>query len=84
MPINEAVIDALAHLMHHYFTDHPEADDVAPDVLADYVRAHGACQDCIDNFTATVGAETFPDAIQRVWDSTVWQAFRARIEARSC
>jgi hypothetical protein len=81
MLINEAVIDHLAHWMHHYFVDHPDADDVEPDVLAEYVLAHGVCRDCVANFVRTVGADTFPEAIQRVWDSAVWQAFRARIEA---
>jgi hypothetical protein len=82
MPVSETMIDQLAHLMHHFFTDHPEADDVEADVLAHYAMTHGFCPDCAARFVATAGVATFAEAIDRVWGSALWGAFRARLEAQ--
>jgi hypothetical protein len=45
MPINEQVIDTLAHLLAHYQQDHPAETDVSAGDLAVYVEAH-ACDGC--------------------------------------
>jgi hypothetical protein len=85
MPINEEVLDAVAHVMRHYFADHPAAEAVEAGALAAYMRAHGACDHCTARFVREVGGATsgnvesdLADAIGRVWDSEQWQALRAR------
>jgi hypothetical protein len=83
MPINENVLDALAHILHHFSIDHPERDDVGADELAAYALAHGACADCCARFARQVGADTFAAAIQRVFDSEAWQAFGGRDDAET-
>ena len=76
MPIHEGVLDALAHMMGHYFRDVPEAEDVDPDELAMYMEAHGVCEGCVDAFLRETGTTALPDAIATVWASAIWQASR--------
>jgi hypothetical protein len=80
MPINEQVVDALAHIMRHFYVDYPEAQGEYPtaEELALYARSNGACEQCCARFAATVGAKTFAAAIEAVWDSEVWDAFVTR------
>ena len=78
MPVNEAVIDRLAHLMDHYFADHPAADDVSAEDLARYAEAKGFCAACRDAFVSMVGADCFACAIDAVWRTAAWEAYETR------
>jgi hypothetical protein len=77
MAIQWWTVDAVAHLMSHYFDDVPGAQDVDAEALAAHSVAMGACDGCIANFVKATGGTDFADAIERVWDSPEWQALRS-------
>jgi hypothetical protein len=78
VPITEDVMDAVVHLMLHFFDEHPDDPDVDEETLAAYAVERGVCAHCIKGLIHETGGSDFADALGRVWDSEVWQALRER------
>jgi hypothetical protein len=83
MPINEQVIDAVAHILTHFIDAFPDDDEASPATVAAFARRHSACDHCLDRLVQETGGRDLADAIQRVLDSEAWEAFVGRLEAQA-